>query len=150
MAVHGRELEKGVERHELDARLFIHFLFGYLLKIVLHCPFGMRVTVAVRITEHTAILTHHHHIHPPSVNADGFDVDAFVSHLLQTLDDFMVQRQDIPIEMSPCLNDGVGKTGQFSLFQLPLHNGAQNGASAGGTQIDCQEIHAHKFWFCSL
>ena len=60
---------------------------------------------------------------------------------ITSFDDFIVERIDVPIVVTSCLNDIVRETGQFRQCNLVLAHGAQNGSSAGSSQVYSKKVH---------
>ena len=135
----GIELEQRVEVHELNTRLLIYLLFRHQFEIFIHGPLGMRVAVAVGISQYAPVLAYHHDVHAPGVDTDARQLDTFACHGTQPAYDLVVQGIDVPEEMSSRLNDLVGETCQFSLAKLAVLYGTQYGSSACGTQVHSQE-----------
>ena len=106
-----------VEVHELDARLLIYlFLADFLVEIFLHHAEGMRVAVGERVAEDISVFIYIYEVASPGVDTDALDMDASLSHEFQALDDFLVERIDVPIEVIACLDEMIVETCQF--FQI--------------------------------
>ena len=116
---HSVYLEEGVEVHELDARLFIYlFLADLLVEVFLHHAHCMWVSIGERVAENGSVLAHIYKVASPGVDSDALDVDASLSHEFQALDDFQIERIDVPIEVIARLDEMVVETCQF--FQIEL------------------------------
>ena len=78
----GVEVEKGVERHELDAGARIDVLLRHLLgEIALHGTVGVGIAIAVRKPQQLSIFAEEGEVTPPGVDADAPEFDAFGLHL---------------------------------------------------------------------
>ena len=59
---------------------------------------------------------------------------------LEAADYFVIESEDVPVEVSARLYDVVGESRQFALLQPAVADASQNGASAGSAQIDCEKV----------
>ncbi len=111
--------KKGVEVHELDARLLIYlFLADFSSKYFSIMPDGYKVAIGERVAEDSSVLAHIYEVASPGVDTDALDMDASLSHEFQALDDFLVERIDVPIEVIACLDKMIVEACQF--FQIEL------------------------------
>ena len=139
---HRAQLEQRVELHKLDSRLLVYRLLGNDFEIFLHGVVGVRVAVTVGITQHTPVFSDADEVTSPSVDTDGCDFDFFLCHHLESFYDLVVERIDVPEEMSSGLYDVVRESCDFPLLQFSVHNTSQYSPAAGGPQVDSKEISA--------
>ena len=151
--LHGIELEQRVEVHKLDARNIVNGLaVEHMGQVVIHRGKGMRVAISHRITQDGVVFTNEDKVHSPGVNTDRGDVKSTLAHHLQSLDHLQIKGIDIPVEVTACLYQVVGKARQLLLLQSSVHQCTQDGASAGGTQVNGKVVFLvlHILIMCSL
>ena len=118
---HSVYLEEGVEVHELDARLLIYlFLADLLVEVFLHHAHCVWVAIGERVAEDGSVLAYIYEVASPGVDTDALDMDASLSHEFQALDDFQIERIDVPIEVIACLDKMVVETCQFFQIEFPI------------------------------
>ena len=100
----------------------------------------MGVTVCHRITQDSIIFSDKHKVDTPGVNTDGGQLKTTACHFLQTFDHLKIKGIDVPVEMSARLNEVIGETGQFLLFQFSTGKRAQNSPATGRPKVDGKEI----------
>ena len=72
----------------------------------------------------------------PSMRPDT----AFAGGGAQSLAEVFVERKDIPVIMAAQRQDGIRETGQFLEDELSVPERAENGAAAGGPQVEGDEV----------
>jgi hypothetical protein len=141
VALHGVELVERIELHDLDARRAVDLLPGqHLGEILLGGAVGVRVAVGVGESQQRAVLADEGEIDAPGVDADRGDFDPFAGGGAQSLAKVFVERKDIPVIMSAQRQDGIRETGQFLEDELSVPERAENGAAAGGPQVEGDEV----------
>ena len=100
----------------------------------------MRVAVCQWVAQQCPVFAHAYKVHTPSVNTDRGDGDVALCHEFQAFDYFKIKGIDVPIEVSARFYQVVVKTSQLFQFDTVVDQCADNGASAGGTQINGKKM----------
>lgn len=111
----------------LIERLAVHHLFE---KAVGHSR-CVRVTIGDGVAERLAVRAKACKVDAPRVDADALDgcpaADGF-----QCLDDLLVEREDIPVEMVLAFYERIDEARQLLGLYLAVRDGSENRAAAGG------------------
>ena len=141
VALHGVELVERIEVHDLDARVAVNLLFGkHFREVLLGSAGGVRVAVGVGESEQRAVLADEGEVDAPCVDADRGDLDPFAGGGAQALAQMFVEREDVPVIMIAQRQDGIREACQFLEDELSVPERAEDGASAGGPQIEGDEV----------
>ena len=132
--------EDGVELHELDAGLVIDLALVVHLHVALDGPVGMGVAVAVGEAQQLAVLAEEGEVAAPGVDADGLDRNLLLHGLAEGGEDFIVQGGKVPEKMSRDRDHRILETGEFAHLDLLSVIGGDDGASAGGAEVDCEVV----------
>ena len=125
----------------MDTCLLIDFLLAHLLvEVFFHHAEGVRVAICHRVAKDSSVLAHIYEVASPSVDADTLDRDVALCNEFQTLDDFVVESIDVPIEMTTCLDEVVVETCQLLQVKLSIRQTADDGSSTRSSQVNCEEI----------
>ena len=116
--------------------LFVHAF----LEILVHCLECEWVAIGDRIAQYGIVFSYAHEINTPGVNTDAYDRQLSFCHQLQSFDDFVVQGEDVPIEMSSCLDEAVLESGQFFKLYFTFGQCSDDCPSACGSQVHGKEI----------
>ena len=131
--LHCIKLKDAVEIDNLGARDAIKLAARHhVAHIQFHRLKCVRVAIAQRLA-HRPIGCHAHKIHAPSVDAYTAYCQALCNSFFQAAHYLVVQRINIPIEMSVHLNKVVGKTCEFAHHKFAVLKFSHDGATAGGT-----------------
>ena len=95
----------------------------------------MRVAVGKWVAQYGSVFTDAHKVYTPCVDTDGTNLDATLCHSLQSLDDFIVEGIDVPIEMTTGFDEVVVETGNLFQFKLAVVERTEDGTTAGGAQV---------------
>ena len=109
----------------------------------------MRVAVGERVAQHCLVLAYAHEVASPSVNADALYAQSPVGNEFQAFYYFIIESENVPINVSSCLYEVVVESGQFLKTQFPLAQAADNSSSACGTEVNCKIVFS-LFHFFSL
>ena len=138
---HSIELEDGVEVHQLDTSDIIYiFLRDDVLQIVVHRLKGDRITIGSRIPEDGVVFTDKHEVNTPGINTYRGNLQSTTGYFLQSLDDFKIEGEDIPVIVSSLYDEVIGEAGHLLEFKLITVDTADNRSAARGTQVYGKEI----------
>ncbi len=139
----GIQLENGVEIHDLDACGGIQLLprngFVHLFRDAV----GVGVAVGTGISEQGTVIGHETEIHAPGIDADGIRPDTFLLQPVQTLDEMLVDGQDVPVVLSAQADNAAGETLHFFHLKAAGLESGQHSAPAGGAAVKSKESPNH-------
>lgn len=95
----------------------------------------MRVTVGERVAEHHTVVAYADEVAAPRVDADALDRDVALMDELQALEDLLIECEDVPIDMSARLDEGVREACEFIQGDVTVIESADDRAAAGGAAV---------------
>ena len=141
LASHGVELEERIEVHQFDARDVVErFGAENALEIVVFGLERVRVAIGQRIAQQCAVGADAGEVHAPRVDADALDVEAAPGRKLQAVEDFAVERENVPIDVSSRLNEMVVEARQLLHVHHSVGKRPDDGSPARGTEVDGEEV----------
>ena len=147
VAEHRVELEYGIEVHHLNAGQLIHPAARHPFEILPGSALGMRVAVRIRLAQQASVLAHAYEIHAPRIDADRSDFDVLTRRSpFQPLQNVPVKFVDIPVEVSPRLDDMIGETVHFFCYQSFLSERAYYRTPAGSPEVDGEKAFCHSLF----
>ncbi len=131
------ELEKRINRHELDARAPVQHLARNACEDLLHHAIGAVVAILERLAEQKTAGVHQAIIDGPGIDADAIQGSRELPRFAQPGEGLIPQREDIPEAVPVQHHWLVGKAVHLFQAHLPAIEARQQHAPAAGTQIDC-------------
>jgi hypothetical protein len=110
-------------------------LIHHLLEVFLHFAESVWIAIGRGIAEDGTVGPHAHKVAPPSVDAYAPDVQSVPGGELQSFDHLIVQREDVPIDVSAGLDQGIVETGEFFQFHTAVGQRTYHCAATGGSEI---------------
>ena len=123
------QLEQGVDRHFLNARLAINCFPRNPGQHFFQAGLGARVAIVVGRRHQRAVRFEQQVVHAPGIATDTGDLVLELGRLVQADQDFLEQFWNVPVERVFVLDGLVGKTVQLaqhelSVVEAPLHHAA--------------------------
>jgi hypothetical protein len=93
-----------------------------------------------RVAQHLSIIGHEHEVAAPGIDADALHRDVALVCQSQSVDDFVVECKDIPVEMPRGLDEMIVKASKLLQPYLAPRQCSDDGSSTGSSQVDGKEV----------
>ena len=137
------QLEQGVDRHFLDARLGVNGFPRNFGQYFLHAGAGTRVAIMVGWRDQRAVCPEEHVVHPPGIATDTGDGVLALGDFAQADQDLLEELRDVPVERVLVLDGLVVETVKIAQQELSVVESSQDHAAAFRAQVASNVVGRH-------